>query len=443
MNSNPVYTFLKSLDWQNLPSDVQNRTRHLLLDLLGTAIAGTGTKLHGSVSRYVQRNLRGPRARILFSGSRASPEGAALVGGMTIDAVDAHDGQKLTKGHVGCALLPALLAALDDTKAEVSGEAFLALLAAGYEIGTRCGVALHATVPDYHTSGAWNAVNCAAIASHLLGLSRDQFDHALGIAEYHGPRSQMMRVIDHPTMLKDGSGWGALAGVSAAYLAGEGFTGAPAITVLSPDVQELWSTLGRDWELMNQYVKGFPVCRWGQPSVQAVLDLLSTRSLELEEVVGVEIATFHQGTRLFKGVPENTEQAQYAIAFPVAAAIARGKVGLPEISEAAFEDPELIRLTQSAVFLEDDTFNARFPAERWARATLKLKSGETLVSAPAQARGDPETPFTEREIIEKFFLIAGDVCREDKLTGIKEAVFGLDETKASLVHLQKAVFQTL
>ena len=29
----------------------------------------------------------------------------------------------------------------------------------------------------------------------------------LGIAEYHGPRSQMMRCIDHPTMLKDGAGW--------------------------------------------------------------------------------------------------------------------------------------------------------------------------------------------------------------------------------------------
>ena len=41
----------------------------------------------------------------------------------------------------------------------------------------------------------------------------------------------MMRCIDHPTMVKDGSGWGAFAGVSAAYLAADGFTGAPAITI--------------------------------------------------------------------------------------------------------------------------------------------------------------------------------------------------------------------
>ena len=44
-------------------------------------------------------------------------------------------------------------------------------------------------------------------------------------------RGQMMRCIDHPTMLKDGSGWGAMCGVSAAYLAADGFTGAPAVTV--------------------------------------------------------------------------------------------------------------------------------------------------------------------------------------------------------------------
>jgi len=38
-------------------------------------------------------------------------------------------------------------------------------------------------------------------------------------------------VINSPTMVKDGSRWGAMAGVSVAYLAANGFTGAPAFTV--------------------------------------------------------------------------------------------------------------------------------------------------------------------------------------------------------------------
>jgi len=114
---------------------------------------------------------------------------------------------------------------------EADGRAFLTALAVGYEFGARVAEAQHATAPDYHTSGSWGAVAVAASGARLAGLSTDQTRHALGIAEYHGPRSQMMRCIDHPTMLKDGSGWGAMCGVSAIDLAARGFTGAPAITV--------------------------------------------------------------------------------------------------------------------------------------------------------------------------------------------------------------------
>jgi len=61
----------------------------------------------------------------------------------------------------------------------------------------------------------------------------------------------MMRCIDHPTMVKDGSGWGAFAGVSAAYLAADGFTGAPAITIEAGGAAEPWSDLGRRWRILE------------------------------------------------------------------------------------------------------------------------------------------------------------------------------------------------
>ena len=42
-----------------------------------------------------------------------SAAGAALAGGMTIDA---HDGHKLTKGHVGCGVIPTVLALMEAEK---------------------------------------------------------------------------------------------------------------------------------------------------------------------------------------------------------------------------------------------------------------------------------------------------------------------------------------
>jgi len=168
----------------------------------------------------------------LFDGRTCSASGAALANGMTIDSVDAHDGYRPSKGHAGCGVLPGILALYDQYQSPDSPLSdILISTVLGYEIACRAGVALHASVPDYHTSGAWAAVAIAGVGSRIMGLSAQHTREAVGIAEYHGPRSQMMRCIDHPTMLKDGSGWGAMAGVSAVLLAKNGFTGAPAITI--------------------------------------------------------------------------------------------------------------------------------------------------------------------------------------------------------------------
>ncbi len=142
-------------------------------------------------------------------------------------------------------MLPALLAYDRRRHAAsagaIDGREFLTCLVLGYEIATRAGIALHATVSDYHCSGAWNALGCAAVGARLLALRRRRRSReALGIAEYFGPRGQILRVCDSPTMVKDGSGWGAHAGVTAALLARDGFTGAPALTVERADARDCW-----------------------------------------------------------------------------------------------------------------------------------------------------------------------------------------------------------
>ena len=134
-------------------------------------------------------------------------------------------------------------------------------------------MALHATAAEYHTSGAWVSLGVAAIGARLLGLDQAATREALGIAEYNGPRSQMMRCIDHPTMIKDGSGWGAMTGVVAACLAREGFTGAPAVTVEDESVAALWGDIGERWRIREQYFKAYPVCRWAQPAMEAAAQL--------------------------------------------------------------------------------------------------------------------------------------------------------------------------
>lgn len=421
MAHDDVIAFIHRLRFEDLPDDVLHQARRCLLDLIGTAAGGYATALSRIIRDHAVRHFApgdGLGARLLFDGRRASASGAALAGGMMIDSLDCHDGHALTKGHVGVAVLPALLALADGGAPGArtpDAREFLAAFVLGYEIATRAGIALHATACDYHSSGAWNALACAALGARFLGLSPEQTGHALGIAEYHGPRSQIMRCVDHPAMVKDGSGWGAMAGLSAAFLAADGFTGAPALTLVSGEVAPLWDDLGRRWRIREQYFKAYPVCRWAQPAIEAALRLQREHDVPAEQIARVEVSTFYEGTRLATRCPQTTEEAQYSLPFPVAAALARGQIGAAEVTGAALHDPAILRLSREMTLIEDAAYSARFPAERWAHVAFWLNDGTRLVSPPTAARGNPENPLSDDELAAKYRRLA------DPVLGVKRA----------------------
>jgi 2-methylcitrate dehydratase PrpD len=294
----------------------------------------------------------------------------------------------------------------------------------GYEVALRAGIALHATAPDYHTSGAWNALGVAAVANRLWRADERHVRQALGIAEYHGPRSQMMRCIDHPTMLKDGSGWGAMTGVSAAHLALAGFTGAPAVTVEGDEVAPLWSDLGERWRIGEIYFKPHPTCRWAQPAIEAALQVVD--GIAPEDVEEIEVRTFHEGTRLAVREPATTEEAQYSLPFPVAVALVRGRVAPTDLDGAALDDPAVLSLSRRVRLVEEPALSERFPAERFAQVTLRLRDGSTRASDVVSARGDAEAPLGDVELSAKFYALAEPVLG-GRTSRSEEAIEALPE----------------
>ncbi len=431
--------FVLGLHFSEIPEQTIQFARRCLLDLIGVAAAGVSTPLSVAIRKHAVEQLSAGSGGVnmLFDSRSVSSMGAALAGGMTIDSMDAHDGHKLTKGHVGCGVLPGLLA-FTQAESRFDDREFLTSLVIGYEIGTRAGISLHATVDDYHTSGAWVSIAVAALGARALKLNPQQTREALGIAEFHGPRSQMMRVIDSPTMLKDGSGWGAMAGVSAAYLAADGFTGAPAITLEDQKVFSLWSDLGQRWRIREQYFKPYPVCRWAQPAIEAALNLCRNYMLHATDIDHIEVSTFHEARRLCTPLPENTEQAQYSLPFATAAAVVFGSLGPEQVSGRALQDPEIRRLSASMKIEEEALFNREFPERRLARVSLLTKNGEHLQSDATEARGDPEAPLDDCEIRQKFHLLADPFLGDIRANQIEMQVQNLgsgDGMKALLANL--------
>ena len=430
MQTNPIYDFLQDLACREIESAVYHAAKRSLYDLIATAVAGSQSTPATIMRRHVQRHY--PPSRYiqgtadLLGDEVFSPAGAVLLGATIIDSLDCHDGQKLTKGHVGCSLLPGLVAILESCAQNPAGEDLLKLLIAGYEIGTRAGIAQHATCCDYHTSGAWGAVNVAAMTSHILGLSAVQMEHAIGIAEYNAPRSQMMRNIDYPTMVKDGSGWGALVGIDAAFQAAEGFTGAPALTVVSDEVMHIWADLGEHWYMSEQYIKPYPVCRWAQPAIACALSLSQEHTFAATDIAGIEVFTFHEGTRLFGGIPSSSEQAQYGISFPVAVAVATGTVK-PEDVYSGFNNPAFQALTKRVSLVDHQPYNDVFPAERWAHVKVTLNNGQVLESEPMQAVGDPHIPLTDEQMQAKFMALCSPIWGQPKSQQVLDCVLNLED----------------
>lgn len=429
--------YLHDLTPADLPGDVTGAAEMCLLDLLGVAIGGTATPMSRIIRDHAADQFAGS-VPMMFDARTASAAGAALAGGMTIDSLDGHDGFNPAKGHAGCGLLPATLA-FAHVAGVTDGSEVLASLTLGYEYACRLAVALHDTAPDYHTSGAWVAVAVAAVGARMLGLDADQTRHALGIAEYHGPRSPMMRCIDHPTMVKDGSGWGAMAGVSAVFLARSGFTGAPAITLeQSPDH---WADLGQRWLIREQYFKPYPVCRWAQAPVEAMLELRRAHRLRAKDVDHIEIVTFHQSLRLATKAPQTTEEAQYSTSFPCAVAMVKGHLTGGDIMGKSLRNPHVLRLSRGLIIREDLTANAVFPGKRIARAVLHLRDGRILQSGWKTPRWEAETPPTRADIRTKFHANADPLIGPDRAASMAASVQRL--ATRGLTQLTDQIYQPI
>jgi len=250
----------------------------------------------------------------------------------------------------------------------------------------------------------------------------------------------MMRCIDHPSMVRDGVGWGAPSGVSAAYLAALGFTGAPAITVEREDAASFWSDLGERWEVEMTHYKRYPVCRWAHPAMDAARDLMDAHGLASTDIERVRISTFHNATRLAGHEPRTMDELMYGIAFPTATIIVRGQVGVAELSPEVFSDPEIRRLSESTELVESDRYTELAVCERWADVTFFLNDGRTIHSKPRRPKGDPDDPLSNDELRAKYHRYAAPVIGADRARSLEDAVDDMELPDVGLDRIEGVIY---
>lgn len=394
MTTDAAVSFVHDATLADLTGAPLEHLRARILDTLAATTAGFRLPTADVSRSYATAHHDGDTVTLLSGvGEMLSAQGATLVNATAANALDVDDGHREIKGHPSAVVIPPALAAAE--QADASVREFLIGVGIGYELAVRAGLAIHELDGVYTGTGSWGAVGAAAAVARLRGLDRGTTAAALGTAEYHAPRTPIMRGVERPGMTKDGIGWGAYTGVAAADLAAAGFTASG--TVFDETGASVTGDLGERWYLTSGYLKPHPCCRWAQPGVDAVLDLRDAHAIDPESVEAVRVHTFEAATHLDTVQPETAEAAEYSYPYPVAAALVRGEFTAAELEVAARDDPTIRTVASRVELVVDRALERRFPESCLARVELVTSDGRTLASDVTRARGARERPLSPAE----------------------------------------------
>jgi len=305
----------------------------------------------------------------------------------------------------------------------------------GYEVAHRTARLWHDHHTIYQACGSWGSVACAAVAANLLGLSEEEIENALGIAEYHAPNLPMMRDIDTPTMVKHGIGWGTMTGITAAELAARGFTAIPCL--LSFERYKEWlADIGQRYIMVNGVAwKEYACCAWTHAALDAARGLVHRHSIPVEEIAHIRVEAFQETLRLGTELPTTTEEAQFNLAWPLAVLLLDDEVGPRQILEERLGDEQVRNLASKVELVESEEFNELYrlasvgdPGGKYVSAvTIILKDGRQFASGVVEGGIKFPQGWDEKQVEKKFRWLTGLVLDKTRVDKLVEMVWNFEE----------------
>jgi len=413
--------FIRTIGWEDLPESVKSRALMAFLDDFASLIGGRAANASEITADYALRTWRDGRATVFQNGNKVSAEGAAFANAVATNALDIDDCGLYTKGHPGAQVFPASLSLVEELGK--SGKELLVGMVVGYEIGARVARCWHDFHETYRAGGSWGSVTCAAVSAHLLELTESETEQALKIAEYNSPYIPIIRGVKNPGMVKHGVGLGAFNGIASAKLAKRGFTGADSI--LEKDKYEDWlSDLGTRYVLEDGVVwKEYASCAWTHPALDAVQKLAEDYDIAPTKIKSIEVSTHEKACQLGTELPRTTEEAQFNLAWPVAALLVDGEVGPAQIKEERLTDSTIRQLAKKVRAREcpelTEMYELAVRGERGgghlAEVTLVISDRGEISSGKVEGNIQyPPRDWDLERIENKFIWLAGNTLDETR-----------------------------
>jgi len=435
-----------TLTFQDLPQDVIQQTKRVILDTLGCAIGGYDSEASRAIQELIKELGHPEESTVFGSGLRTSCLNAAFANGAMVRYLDYNDtafilqGETYRTGYHPSEVIPPILALAE--RQHLSGKDVITAIVLGYDLSI---CFLEGVIGLGMERKGWNGDTRGAyimplIAGSILGLDEVQMENAvgisaschvvLGILDTPAEEYTMTKNIRFPTM--------AYSGIWAAMLAKKGFTGPTTVieghdgfveVIMNGeyDISRLANIKGK-FAIRETCIKSIIADFSSHGHLTATLNLVKEHDIKPGDVAEVRITTSkrcaeHTGD-LIKKYPKNKETADHSSYYLTAIAIIDRQIGPDQFTPEKFQNPKVRELIDKVILKGDPDLDKARPAGISEIVTKQGKKYQCRVDYP---RGHARNPMTDKEIAEKFKSMASRYMSEKQIDQIVDVVFALDK----------------
>ena len=425
--------FAAALTYDQLPDQVKEHCKNLLLDTLACALAGHQGEETQQVAALASSLAQSHESSVI-GGGRLSLAGATLLNGYLVTAVTMCDAHRSTMTHVTPEVIPPALAIAERDAG--SGRDLLVAIAAGAEVTTRIGIGLDYPAfraRGFHGPGVLGPFGAAAAVGRLRGFDAETMAKAFGLA---GSQAAGTFAAWGTPTVKFHQCRGALSGLLAALLAEQKFLATREfLTAQDGGLYNSYSNggkpelatddLGRRWELEQIALRPWPSASLMQGMATALFDLLKQHKIEPSSVKQLRVTLVQTAFDMHGKLPRYKGKFDALISGHYAAAVIvhDRALTLSQFEPARYDDPKLRRFAEEQVAFRLD------PALAGVQAVVEVEmgGGATLQARCEHPRGSFENPLSRGEVEDKFRVYAKDRMAAARIDEVIAAVNRLED----------------
>ena len=376
--------FATNLTYEDIPQEVRQRARCIILDSVGCIFKGLGK------NKTVSSNK----------------ENQILDLTLVMVSTELYEGNRKAIGHPACHILPLMLS--QNEKEQTLGT-FVKNFVAAYEIAARWGSAIRFT-HDILGHGTVMTAGATVAEGLYRGVDAEDMYEALLITGSLPEVSVWQSVWDGSRLHDAYAGLSACKAKKAYYLLSQGVrSSGKLIQSVYRDVmgativpEQLTEGIGDEFLLLSNYYKIHTGCRFVHPFADVVQQELAN-GLDKEEIASISIYTYKKAARLTAQHVPNKLAGQFSIPVSIAVLLEKGELS-PDTIASCLDDPAVLSWEGRITLYEDETYNKLLPDTRGGRVEFHFKNGDTRKIEVFHARGDFDNPniFTQEDVVKKF-----------------------------------------